>query len=259
MLKSAITALGVLAAVAPTRPFTADPGTAGFDAEEVLARTYAAYAALNSYADSGTVVDESKGFRDRFTFRTLQPREPRNFLLDFRYAGADYDNGFKIAGGARTVIWMQAGHLQTWNSETQAHDVYPEDGGRQVEAIKGASVGTRGVSVLVPSLIYIKANLASVVQATEEAVAAGRDDRRPPVPQGDGHRAVALSQRPGHRGAADHDLDRRGDLPHPQSARGHSQGLPTRLAQPPDLHLRAQGEPADRGEALRLHHSGMVK
>lgn len=175
MLKSAITALGVLAAVAPMRAFTADPGTAGFDAEEVLARTYAAYAALNSYADSGTVVDESKGFRDRFTFRTLQTREPRNFLLDFRYAGADYDNGFKIAGGARTVIWMQAGHLQTWNSETQAHDVYPEDGGRQVEAIKGASVGTRGVSVLVPSLIYIKANLASVVQATEEAVAAGTE------------------------------------------------------------------------------------
>jgi hypothetical protein len=175
MLKPALTALGMLAAIAPMRQFTAGPGTAGFDAEEVLARTTAAYAALDSYADSGTVVDESKGFRDRFTFRTLQTREPRNFLLDFRYTGTDYDNGFKIAGGARTVIWMQAGHLQTWNSESLAHETYPEDGGRQVEAIKGASNATRGVSVLVPSLIYIKANMASVVQATEEAVAAGTE------------------------------------------------------------------------------------
>jgi hypothetical protein len=165
----------MLAAIAPMRQLTAGPGTADLDAEEVLARTYAAYAALNSYADSGTVVDESKGFRDRYTFRTLQTREPRNFLLDFREAGTDYDSGHKLPGGARTVIWMQAGHLQTWNSVTLAHETYPEDGGRQVEAIKGASYGTRGVSVLVPSLIYTKANMASMVQATEEAVAAGTE------------------------------------------------------------------------------------
>jgi hypothetical protein len=175
MLKTAFSALGILAAIGATHETPAGAGTATFDAEDALARTYAAYAALDSYADSGTVVDESKGFRDQFTFRTLQTREPRNFLLDFRYAGSVYDNGFKIAGGARTVIWMQAGHLQTWNSETLAHEVYPADGGRQVQAINGASNATRGVSVLVPSLIYIKANMASVVQATEEAVAAGTE------------------------------------------------------------------------------------
>lgn len=173
MLKTAFTTLGIFAAMAPMRH--APAGGGAVDAEDVLARTYAAYAALNSYADSGTVAEESKGFRDQFTFRTLQTRDPRNFLLDFRYTGSVYDNGFKIPGGARTVIWMQAGHLQTWLSQTDAHEVYPEDGGRQVEAIKGASVATRGVSVLVPSLIYIKANMASVVQATEEAVAAGTE------------------------------------------------------------------------------------
>ena len=175
MLKTAITSLGLLATIAPMRGDPAGPRVATFDAEEALARTYAAYAALNSYADSGTVVDESKGFRDQFTFRTLQTRDPRNFLLDFRYAGSLYDSGFKLPGGARTMIWMQAGHLQTWYSETQAHEVYPADGGRQVEAIKAASNATRGVSVLVPSLIYTKANMASVVQATEEAVAAGTE------------------------------------------------------------------------------------
>ena len=174
MLKPALTALGMLAAIGPMRPF-AGTDTAGFDAEEVLARTYAAYAALNSYEDSGTLVDETKGFRDSYTFRTLQTREPRNFLLDFRYDGSEYDNGFKLQGGERTVIWMQAGNLQTWNSKTLEHQTYPEDGGRQVEAINGASIATRGVSVLVPSLIYTKANMASVVQATEDAVAAGTE------------------------------------------------------------------------------------
>jgi hypothetical protein len=169
MLKNALIALGVLATATHHR---ASPA---FDADDVLARTYAAYAALDSYADSGTVVDESKGFRDRFTFRTLQTRQPRNFLLDFRDAGSEYDNGYKIPGGERTMIWMQNGELQTWNSKTQEHEIYPEDGGRQVAALTGASYGTRGVSVVVPSLIYIKANMASVVQATEDAVAAGSE------------------------------------------------------------------------------------
>jgi hypothetical protein len=132
MLKPTILTLGALAAIMGPRP-------AAFDADEVLARTYAAYTKLDSYADSGTVVDENMGFRDNFTFRTLQTRVPRNFLLDFRYIGSVYDNGFKLEGREQTVIWMQAGHLQTWNSRTQAHDLYPEDGGRQVEAIKGAS------------------------------------------------------------------------------------------------------------------------
>lgn len=175
MLKTGATVLGILAALAHSRGAPAGAGDPAFSAEDVLARTYAAYTGLDSYADSGTVVDESKGYRDRFAFRTLQTRAPRNFLLDFRYAGSDYDNGFKIDGGERTVIWMQAGHLQTWNSKTLEHQTYPEDGGRQVDALNGASNSTRGISVLVPSLIYTKANMASVVKATEDAVAAGTE------------------------------------------------------------------------------------
>jgi hypothetical protein len=175
MLRIGLTTLGLLAAVPPHWVSPRDPGSADFDAEDVLARTYSAYAALNSYADSGTVVDENGGFRDRFTFVTLQTRQPRNFLLDFRYAGTDYDNGFRISGGERTVIWMQNGELQTWRSATQAHETYPEDGGRQVDALTGASNSTRGISVLVPSMIYIKANMASVVRATEDAVSDGTE------------------------------------------------------------------------------------
>jgi hypothetical protein len=175
MLRIVLTTLGLLAAVVPHPISTGDAKDADFDAEDVLARTYAAYKGLNSYADSGTVVDENKGFRDRFTFRTLQTREPRNFLLDFRDASTDYDNGFRIPGSRRIVVWMQNGDLQTWDSKSDAHETYPADGGQQVSALNGASVGTRGISVLVPSLIYIKANMASVVQATEERVAAGTE------------------------------------------------------------------------------------
>jgi hypothetical protein len=175
VLKTILIAIGALTAATHMGGFPQGHRTAGFDAEEVLARIYAAYAALNSYADSGTVVDESNGFRDRITFRTLQTRQPRNFLLDFRYAGSEYDNGFKIDGGERTMIWMQNGELQTWNSKTEEHATYPEDGGRQVDALTGAANATRGVSVLVPSLIYIKAKMASVLRATEEVVAAGTE------------------------------------------------------------------------------------
>jgi hypothetical protein len=70
---------------------------------------------------------------------------------------------------------MENGELQTWFSKTQEHQTYPSDGGRQVSALTSASYGTRSVSVLVPSLIYTKAGIASVVQATEEAVAAGTE------------------------------------------------------------------------------------
>jgi hypothetical protein len=175
VLKTPLTALALIAAFTPHAGARQAWAGAPFDAEEALARTYAAYRVLDSYADSGTVVDESKGFRDRFAFQTIQTRAPRNFLLDFRYAGTEYDNGFRLQGGKRTVIWMQDGNLETWDSESDAHQTYPGDGGGQVSALEGASVGTRGISVLVPSLIYIKANMASVVQATEDAVAAGTE------------------------------------------------------------------------------------
>ena len=47
---------------------------APFDADAVLTKMRSAYEALASYADSGTVLDESTGFTDRSTFRTLFTR-----------------------------------------------------------------------------------------------------------------------------------------------------------------------------------------
>ena len=175
MLKSGLMALGTILALAP------GGRDATFDAEDALQRSSAAYAALTTYADSGTVVEESSGFKDNYTFRTYFTRKPRNLFLDFTMTESVYNNGFKIKGNHERVIWMENGFLQTYDQKTQEHATYPEDGGRQVEALKGATYSTIGVSVIVPSLFYTKAGLVSVVQATEEATAAGTEtvDGRP--------------------------------------------------------------------------------
>jgi hypothetical protein len=180
MLRAILLALGAAAALAPGAGPA--PGVrSAFDAEEALRRSAGAYAALTAYADTGTVVDDAGGFKDKYAFRTYFTRQPRNLLLDFSMIETEYTDGFKIKGTYGTVIWMENGLLQTYDIKTQEHATYPEDGGRQVEALNGATYGTKGVSAIVPSLIYTKAGMASVIQATEEATAAGSEsvDGRP--------------------------------------------------------------------------------
>ena len=164
-------AVGMLFAGAA--PDTGAGRSAAFGADDVLAKTRAAYAALTSYADSGTVLSEVAGFTNRSTFRTLFIRDPRYLLIDYRFVASEYTSGYRLPGGARIVIWMEKGELQTWNSKTQEHETYPADGGHQVDALKYANYGTTGISVLIPSHLYSKSGLASIVHATEEAQADG--------------------------------------------------------------------------------------
>jgi hypothetical protein len=165
-------ALGVLL----TSAFAPDPGTAprpAFEAEDVLARTRAAYAALTAYADSGTVIDEAPGFTDRSTFRTFFTREPRQLLIDYRAVDSEYKAGNRVPLNNHVVLWMENGDLHTWSSKSQAHETYPADGGQQVNALKNSSYYTAGISVLTPSHLYSKSGLGSPVHATEEAEADG--------------------------------------------------------------------------------------
>ena len=180
MLRAMLAALGAAAALAPVAG-PARGGRAALEAEDALRRSAAAYAALAGYADTGTVVEDAGGFKDKYAFRTYFTRQPRNLFLDFSMIESEYTDGFKIKGTYGTVIWMENGLLQTYDIKTQEQATYPEDGGRQVEALKNATYGTKGVSVIVPSLIYTKAGMASVIQATEEATAAGSEpvDGRP--------------------------------------------------------------------------------
>ncbi len=176
MLKTTLTAvLGLLASASPAPEITRRDPVDRFEAEDVLARSIAAYAALKSYADSGQVADEHTSWVDRYTFRTYFTRDPRNFRLDSHSLGSFYSNGSIIGGKQQIVLWMEQGEMQSWDSKSQEHQIYPSGGGRQVKALTGASYRTMGVSVLIPSLLYTKAEIVSAIRATDEAVAAGTE------------------------------------------------------------------------------------
>jgi len=163
----------VLTVLVAALPDSGPPRPATFEAEEVLAKTRAAYAALASYADSGTVIDEAPGFTDRSTFRTLFTRAPRQLLIDYRAVDSEYKAGNRIPLNTHVVLWLENGDLQTWSSKDQAHETYPADGGQQVNALKNAGYYTAGISILTPSHLYSKSGLLSPVHATEEAQADG--------------------------------------------------------------------------------------
>lgn len=146
---------------------------AAFDANEVLGKMRAAYAALTSYADSGTVLDETVGYTDRSTFRTFFTREPNNLFIEFRGHASEYKSGARVPLNAHIVLWMENGELQTWSGASQAHETYPRAAGQQVYAVKSAGYGTLGISVLVPSHLYTNAGMASPIHAAEEVEADG--------------------------------------------------------------------------------------
>jgi hypothetical protein len=154
-------------------PETAAPRRDAFDANEVIAKSRAAYAALTSYADSGTVLDESSGFTDRSTFRTFFTREPNNLFIEFRGIASEYKIGNRVPLTAHVVLWMENGELQTWSGASQAHEIYPRAAGQQVNAVQNAAYYTAGISVLVPSHLYSNAGLSSAVHAAEEVEADG--------------------------------------------------------------------------------------
>jgi hypothetical protein len=167
----ASTALLLAAAPAPRGQFV-EPAPA-FDADDVLAKARTAYAALSSYADSGTVLDETNGFTNRSVFKTLFIRSPRYLLIDYTAVASEYASGFRLPLGNRTVLWMENSEMQTWASKSDEHETYTAEGGQQVNALKSAAYGTAGISVLVPSHLYSKSGLASAAHATEEAEADG--------------------------------------------------------------------------------------
>jgi hypothetical protein len=146
---------------------------AAFDAEDVLAKTRGAYAALTSYADSGTVLNETPGYTDRSTFRTLFTRDPSNLLIEYRALPSEYKSGVRVPLNNHVVLWMESNALQAWSSSTQEHETYTAESGQQVNALKNRAGVTAGISVLIPSHLYGTSGLASAVQATEEAEADG--------------------------------------------------------------------------------------
>lgn len=164
-----------LMAMAARPSQVATPRNDRFAAADILGRSAAAYAALQSYADTGTVTQENTTIT-RSKFRTRFVRPARNFFFEYQalYSEGKSGSGRKLdLTTYHYVFWMLHGELQTYGAHERAHEVFPADGGGQVGAIRGGDHRTYGTSVLVPSLLYSKSGMFGVIQELEEATDAG--------------------------------------------------------------------------------------
>lgn len=115
------------------------------------------YAALQSYADTGTVTVEQQWpgapvVTETGSFTTFF-RAPRNFYFDFVESAG--------TGDGRLVIWCDGGDFQSWWSDTGVHDVY--DGGRGALAFLLGLEPTMGTSNVIPTLLFPQADLGGSV------------------------------------------------------------------------------------------------
>lgn len=145
-------------------PAAAEPG-----GQDLLARSIALYPTLASYADTGTVVREAPGIVDEWKFRTFFRRSSSDLLFDFQgvtstSAGLETD-----ASAQRLVLWMISGELQSFNQSLGVHETIPRDSGNQPAALQRATSYTAGTSILVPSLLYARANLPGTLLQIADA------------------------------------------------------------------------------------------
>ncbi len=131
-------------------------------AEDLVARARAAYGALTSYSDVGTVdteynVGAGQTIRERHTFRTYF-RAPRHFLLEF--------NEDRAAGADRFVIWSDAETFRTWWKDAGMETPYPR--GQGVAALVSAFGPTKGVAGVITPLLFPQANLKGALNNFEE-------------------------------------------------------------------------------------------
>jgi outer membrane lipoprotein-sorting protein len=146
-------------------------------AEEPLAKTRAAYAALTSYADSGTAMRETDGGWDVGHFRTYR-RKPSNFYFEYGRMALLYKKPVDSLPmpGKQLVFWMVNGELQTYNKEAAEHRTYPPGTSNQPEALSSAKHATMEAITLIPSLLFQKANLVGPLQEIAEISLAGDED-----------------------------------------------------------------------------------
>ncbi|MCC6869044.1 MAG: hypothetical protein IT522_09490 [Burkholderiales bacterium] len=135
-------------------------------ADDILARSRATYAALASYADSGTIDAEfgtAAGLgREHHDFRTVF-RGPRQLLFDFTKANhAD-----------RFVVWSDAEAFHTWWKATGSIANYPK--GQGLSAFVTGSVPTLGALTMVTPWLFPKAGLVGILTELSDVTEAGSD------------------------------------------------------------------------------------
>lgn len=134
--------------------------------EDVLAKTQAAYAALKSYSDTGSVDTEfgpKEGLvREHHTFKTLY-RAPRHFLFDF----------VKADNGDRFVVWADDEAFHSWWQATGVAELYPKGQGAGVFVT--GSVPTLSALVEIAPLLFSGAGLTGPITEFGDGKVAGSE------------------------------------------------------------------------------------
>lgn len=132
-------------------------------ADDLWQRSRAAYAALHSYVDTGTVLYEfGVSSQERHSFTTAFSREPRRFYFDF-----------KKAGGDRYVIWGDTDAFHTWWKATDVAQDYPNPNNAGALSLAGPS--TVGAASKIPTLLYAKAQLPGDFANVKDVSVAGTE------------------------------------------------------------------------------------
>ena len=141
-------------------------GQAAAPAPDILTKSQAAYAALRSYADTGTVDTEygqpGAVVRERHTFRTLF-HAPRHFLFDF----------VKEDKADRFVVWADDEAFHTWWQATAVADAYPKGQGGGA-FVAGGQPTLNSLMVLSPWL-FSQADLTGSLTEFGDASTAGTE------------------------------------------------------------------------------------
>ncbi len=146
-------------------------------ADEVLTKSRAAYAALKSYEDKGTVDVEfgqaGSQLRERHSFRTAY-KAPRQYLFDFSKAG----------GADRYIAWGDGEMFHSWWKSTGQQQDYPK--GQGANAFIFGTSPTLNAIVQIAPLLFQNAGLSGPIVEFGEAVNAGIESL-------DGHECYKLT------------------------------------------------------------------
>jgi outer membrane lipoprotein-sorting protein len=149
-----LAAAGAGGASAPATRVPPHPAAAVAAAADVMAQSFAAYAALGSYADSGTVTDEYGNAEhptdDTNHFHTMIRRPGRYFFEFLKHDNLD-----------RGVIWAGPDGLHVWYRSSGTVTDYPLT--NETPAFNLNQYTTRSSITLIAPLFFYKARLTGTV------------------------------------------------------------------------------------------------
>jgi outer membrane lipoprotein-sorting protein len=128
----------------------------------VLEKSRAAYAALRSYSDTGTVVIEYGTSRDKHTFQTYF-RAPRFFYFEFT----------KANNTDKYVVWSDDAAFHSWWKTTGVTNDYPKENG--IGAFTTGSVPTKGSLSQISELLFPNFSIVGTINEFADGAPAGTE------------------------------------------------------------------------------------